>query len=559
MSQPVIAFAILRPSVPLGNPLISAASTVKFIKKTKAQPILRDRMIYQLQQSPTSTYKRHLILVAEHDKLTTTAPPFTRRLGYPGEHADMEKAQIDECGLRPSQKGIHEDYPEASEPPMLHWWRAIPLGLVFIAIAVRSGVVLEQTRRGLGFDINLIDTQLSRVRQFLKSFGPSILFTPLFLWFTASYGTIKLLKPYIGAEKDRVDSRSPGGAVFLSFRDRHWAVFILSCIAISGGIFHSLAGAFFQIVPTSQKQEARVRIAGKTDLGYDNVGFTPFVDAAGFVGAVSRIGALYSPFILNDTTSKTGNTWVVPSFTLADPGAADQGGEVNLTFRGLSVQARCAPVPSPVISGPDTPDSYNMTGTLSHNCSATSNVISNGTVSTLVTTTQSQVTRYFSLPMIEEHDLTVKLVLSYDGPFISDVADRGNVSFLSWGPSGTGWTSSDPRVEGIGDAIRFALAGSISDANSVVGYAEEAVRLFQATLAPSTFIVGPSYLGNATQYVETYSLVAIAPVAHAITVMCAIVGLVLVVLSIRHSMWWRKELWANAAPSVTTTVPALAA
>ncbi|KAF8308921.1 uncharacterized protein EI90DRAFT_3162278 [Cantharellus anzutake] len=528
----------------------------------------------------------------ERDKLTTAAPPFTRRLGYPVEITDVEKAETD---LPPSQKDIHENNPETSELPKSHWWRTtIPLGLAFIAIAVGSEVLFKKTHKS-GFRIKLTYIDPSHARQFLKSFGPAMIFTLLFHWFTAPYVT-KLIKPY---EQNR---------------KRLWVVSILPLIVAHGGIFHSLAGAYFQIIVVPRPQEARVRIAGKTGWGYDNVEFTPFVDAAGFVGAVSRIGALYSPFILNDTTSKTGNTWVVPSFTLADPSAADQDGEVNLTFRGLSVQARCAPVPSPVISGPDTTDSYDISGTLSHNCSATSNVISNGTTwdswmvpapfgcvrsidpgnnhpiasnplyfSPVAFSFLKNISSYsmvFCYSMIEEHDLTVTLAIDSGTPFIYDVVDRGNVSFLSWGPSGIGWTSSDPRVEGIGDAISFALAGSIvnsagldeiggeidtslqdgilRDANSVVGYAEEAVRLFQATLAPSTLIVGPSYLRNATRYVETYNLVAYAPAAHVLTALCAIVGSILIALSIHH-FWRRKELLANAAPSATTTTaPTLA-
>ncbi|KAF8332296.1 uncharacterized protein EI90DRAFT_844841 [Cantharellus anzutake] len=271
--------------------------------------------------------------------------------------ADVEKAESD---LHPSQKGIlHENSPETLELPKSHWWRkTLPLGLVFIAIAVGSEVVLDHTRNGTGFGINLSDAGISRVKQFWKSFGPSILFGPLFHWFTAPY-VITLLKPF---ETNRM---------------RHWAVFMFSRIAISGSLFHSLAGAYFEIVSVPQQRDVSVRIAGHTGLGYDDVGFTPFVDAAGFVGTASRIGALYSPFIFNDTTSKTRNIWVVPdSAALVNPA---QDGDVKLTFRGLSVQARCAPVPSPVISGPDTANLYNITGTLSHNCSATSYVITNGT------------------------------------------------------------------------------------------------------------------------------------------------------------------------------------
>ncbi|KAF8332297.1 uncharacterized protein EI90DRAFT_844971 [Cantharellus anzutake] len=179
----------------------------------------------------------------------------------------------------------------------------------------------------------------------------------------------------------------------------------------------------------------------------------------------------------------------------------------------------------------------------------------------------------FCYSLIEEHDLTATLTLNHDTPFISDVVDRGNVSFLSWGPSGIDWPSSDPRVEGIGDAIRFALAGSImnfagffdvgvedpslqdstlGDANSVVGLAEDAVRLFQATLAPSTLIVGPPYSRNTKLEVQANALKAIPPVAHVITFLCAIVGSILIAFVIHH-FWRRKELSTNAAPSATTT------
>ncbi|KAF8308920.1 uncharacterized protein EI90DRAFT_3107233 [Cantharellus anzutake] len=504
--------------------------------------------------------------------------------GYPVEITDVEKAQIDESDPRPSQKGKYKDHPETLELPKSHWWsKTFPLGLVFIAIAVGSEVLLNHTRNGIGFEINLSDYGRSRAKQFLKSFVPSLLFGPLFYWFKEPY-VIALLKPFEANRLHRL------------------AVFILSRIAISGSIFHSLAGAYFQVVSVSLPQEVQMRIAGHTGLGYDDVGFTPFVDAAGFVGAVSRIGALYSPFTLNDT--KTGNTWVVPDSALVDP-ALD--GDVNLTFRGLSVQARCAPVPSPVISGPDTANRYNITGTLSHNCSATSNVITNGTIwdgwmvpapfgcvrsidpgnnysdssdpwfspvafSFLKNT--SSYSMVFCYSMIAEHDLTATLTFNYDTPFISDVVDRGNVSFLSWGPSGIGWPSSDPRVEGIGDAISFALAGSImnlaglfkigveiislqdntlGDANSVVGLAEDAVKLFQATLAPSTFIIGPPYFRNVTLEAQAANgLIAIPHVAHVITALCAIVGSILIALSIYH-FWRRKELLTNAAPSATTT------
>ncbi|KAF8332299.1 uncharacterized protein EI90DRAFT_3054932 [Cantharellus anzutake] len=491
--------------------------------------------------------------------------------GYPAkitdvvvETTDVEKAQIDESDLHPSQKGKYKDHPEALELPKSHpWSKTFPLGLAFIAIAVGSEVLLNHTHNGIGFGVDLSRTGLSRVKQFWKSFGPSILFGPLFYWFTGPY-VIALLKPF---ETNRM---------------HHWAVFILSRIAISGSIFHALAGAYFEIVSVSLPQEVQVRIAGKPGLGYDNVGVTPFVDAAG----VRRIGGLYSPFFLNDTN---GNFWVVPdSAALVDP----SDGDVKLPFRGLLVQARCAPVPSPVISGPDTANRYNITGTLSHNCSATSNVITNGTIwdgwmvpaplgcvrsigsgnnysdpsdprfspvafSFLKNT--SSYSMVFCYSMIEEHDLTATLTLNYDTPFISDVVDRGNVSFLSWGPSGIGWPSNDPRVEGSGDAIRLALAGSImnlaGDANYVAGLAEEAVKIFQATLAPSAFIVGPPYFRIAAQEVQANGLKAIPPVAHLITVLCAIIGSILIALVIHH-FWWRKESLTNAAPSATTMAPA---
>ncbi|KAF8332294.1 uncharacterized protein EI90DRAFT_3122726 [Cantharellus anzutake] len=538
--------------------------------------------------------------------------------------ADVEKTQVDGSDLqRPSQEGTPENNPETLGLPKSHWWRTIPLGLVFIAIAVGSEVVLDHTRNGIGFEIILSDAGLSRAKQFLKSFGPSILFGPLFHWFTKPY-VIKLLKPF---ETKRYDSKSDVpiicshfillfvvrvGLSFSNFRMHHWAVSILSWIAISGSLFHALAGAYFEIVPALPQQEVKVRISGKTALGYGDLEFTPFVNAAGFVGTASRIGGMYSPFILNDTNSKTGNIWVVPDFTLEDPSASAQGGNVNVTLRGFSVQARCAPVPSPVISGPDTANRYNITGTLSHNCSATSNAISNGTkwdgwmvsapfgcvrsidpgnnnpvpsdprFSPVAFSFLKNISSYsmvFCYSLVEEHDLTATLALHDDTPAISDVVDRGNVSFLSWGPSGIDWPSSDPRVEGIGDAIRFALAGSIMnlaglyeigaeiitslqdstlrDSNSVVGLAEEAVRIFQATVVPSMLIVGPPYFPNAILVVQAYGMVAIPHVAHVITVLCAIVGSILIALSIYH-FWRRKELLTNAAPSATTTAPALA-
>ncbi|KAF8321415.1 uncharacterized protein EI90DRAFT_3079324 [Cantharellus anzutake] len=541
--------------------------------------------------------------------------PTPHTSGFPVEIDDMEKTH--ESDLRPSQNGIHENSPETLGLSKLHWWTTIPLGLVFIFIAAGSEVVLERTRHGLGFDIYLTDTELSRGRQFLKSFLPSILFTPLFLWFTTSYGAIRLLKPYIGTEKDRdeYEKNSPGSAVLLSFRKHHWVVFILSCIAISGGIFHSLAGSYFQIIPTSHQQAARVRIAGKTAQGYDNLtnSYIPFVDAAGFVGTVRQIGALYSPFIFDDTTGKTGNFWVVPSLTPTDSSASAQGGNVSITFKGLSVQAKCAPVPSPVISGPDSAKLYHISGSLPHNCSATSYASPDGTTwyswmvdapigcvrgidpgnnytlpsdpvyfSPVAFSFFKNISSYsmvFCYSMIEEHDVSVKLALNDDIPSIYDVVDLGNVSFLSWGPSGTGWTNPDPRVEGIKDAIRFALADSIvkhvgldevgggmntseqdrilRDGASVVGYAEDAIILFQATVAPSTLVVGPPYLETATQYVQTFGLVAIAPVAHVMTAMCAIVGLMLIALFIHHYIW-REGSLTSAAPSASTTAPALA-
>ncbi|KAF8344271.1 uncharacterized protein EI90DRAFT_3284681 [Cantharellus anzutake] len=88
----------------------------------------------------------------------------------------------------------------------------------------------------------------------------------------------------------------------------------------------------------------------------------------------------------------------------------------------------------------------------------------------------------FCYSMIEEHDVVAGLSLDGDIPVLYDVSDHGNVSFLSWGPNGNG--------------------------TSVVRYAEEAVRLFQAVAAPSTFVVGPPFQATATRSVLTYRLTA---------------------------------------------------
>jgi len=72
------------------------------------------------------------------------------------------------------------------KPAALKRWSTIPLGLTFIAIAIVSEVVLIQSQKSsgkavgfsaqtmvlihslLGFDIHLVDSELSRTKQFLK-------------------------------------------------------------------------------------------------------------------------------------------------------------------------------------------------------------------------------------------------------------------------------------------------------------------------------------------------------------------------------------------------------
>ncbi|KAF8344277.1 uncharacterized protein EI90DRAFT_3115027 [Cantharellus anzutake] len=541
----------------------------------------------------------------EHDKSTTTPPPFTHHPGYPAEIADMEKAQIDQSDLYPSQEVTYENYLETLEPPKLHWWRTIPLGLAFIAVAIASQVVLVYSRYRSGFVVHLTDFELTRGKQFAKSFGPSILFVPLFLWFSTSYDTLKLLKPYIDKDVDKYGKKGPVSAGLLSLKQHRWVVFALSCILLGSGIFHSLAGAYFQVISAPRQWDTTVNITGKVALGYDKLvnQYIPFVDAAGFVDTVSQIGVLYSPFTFNDTN---GNFWVVPSFTLADSNAIDQGGNVSVAMRGLLVQAHCTPVPSPVISGPYDDNRYNISGTLSNNCSATSYAISDGTtwyswvvpapfeclrsidpsnnhmgpsdpffspVAFSFFKNKSSASMIFCSSMIEEHDVIVGL--SVDGlPNIYDVSDHGNVSFLSWGPNGIGWQNpnQDPRVEGIKVAVGWTLADTIarlaglsdmvggeinasqqdtilSNGTSVAQCAEAALIWFQAVVAPYTFVVGPSFQANAIQSVLEFRLVAINAVAHTLTAMCTIVGLILIVLYIHHHVW-REKLLASVTPSV---------
>ncbi|KAF8344273.1 uncharacterized protein EI90DRAFT_3115024 [Cantharellus anzutake] len=129
-----------------------------------------------------------------------------------------------------------------------------------------------------------------------------------------SYDVLKLLKPYIGTEKDmdKYGKKGPASAGILSLKRHHWVVFALSSISLGSGIFHSLAGAYFQVTSTSRQWDATVNIAGKPALGYDKLvnQYIPFVDAAGFVDMVSQIGVMYSPYTFNDT-----NGWflVLPS------------------------------------------------------------------------------------------------------------------------------------------------------------------------------------------------------------------------------------------------------
>jgi hypothetical protein len=60
-------------------------------------------------------------------------------------------------------------------------------------------------------------------------------------------------------------------------------------MAISSGVFSSLAGSYFQIISVSQSVDAAVNVSGVVGSGYANISniYIPFVAAAG-VSAMMR-------------------------------------------------------------------------------------------------------------------------------------------------------------------------------------------------------------------------------------------------------------------------------
>jgi len=101
--------------------------------------------------------------------------------------------------------------------------------------------------------------------------------------------------------------------------------------------------------------------------------------------------------------------------------------------------------------------------------------------------------------------------------------------------------------------------------------------LYQALIAPSTVVIGPEFQQNATYEMPTFRLVAkyvssctpyyqeplthsgptfSEPVAHALTVLCALTGVVLIVLFYYYHMR-TKDIRLSAEPSGIATIAAL--
>jgi len=480
---------------------------------------------------------------------------------------------------------------------------------MFIAIAISSEVVLHYSRKSSSFNIRLTSGgDLSRAKQFIKSFGPSIIFAPLFLWFTSTHEALKLIRPYVDMEKKDVGTGVPLWSIALNqgprraFREyvsrRHWVITILSLIAILSGLFSSLAGAYFQIVPKSEPIPVNLNISGRVRTDYTAVNnlFVPFVSAAGNIDVALRDNDFYSPNLYVDGD----NIWMIPPFKLVDSGSSDHNGTLLASLSAVKVQARCAGITRPNITvlppGRSFGPRYYLVGRLGNNCSASLYASANKTspwypwaakafpgcvqaINPNETETNgvdqadnffypiaisffkdnSTVSMAFCYSTLTEYTVDANITFSNgNNRGINGVRNPRNATSLGFGPSGLWYntTSDEGTVQGIGDAIAFVLGDAVvqyagysndssanvstlqdrtlSNPSLVAAIAQKAYVRYQALVAPLTLVDGSSYQTPATYYIGVYRLLAIGPVAHALTALSAITGFALLVLFSHH-------------------------
>jgi len=141
---------------------------------------------------------------------------------------------------------------------------------------------------------------------------------------------------------------------------------------------------------------------------------------------------------------------------------------------------------------------------------------------------------------------------------INGVRNPRNATSLGFGPSGLWYntTSDEGTVQGIGDAIAFVLGDAVvqyagysndssanvstlqdqilSNPSLVAAIAQKTYVRYQGLVAPLTLVDGSSYRVPAAYYIGVYRLLAIGPVAHALTALSAVTGFALLVLFSHH-------------------------
>jgi len=254
------------------------------------------------------------------------------------------------------------------------------------------------------------------------------------------------------------------------------------------------------------------------------------------------------------------------------------------------VQAKCAPASSAKIVGNDG-IYYNITATLDNGCNATTftpvnntgtwfgwmitapfecvkGINPNETIPALEDDEQfyhpvafsffkntSVYSMVFCYSSLVGYNVTASYSFNAPNNGISNVVTKTVASPLGYGPNGLtfpGW-ENNPRIVGVGDSVRLTLADAIvkyagyqgtpgsdinsslqetvlSDASQVSNKAQAAFLLYQALVARSTYVVGPSFPQTAVYDTPAFRLMANKRISHLLTALCIITGFTIIIL-----------------------------